>query len=259
MFQAGCFVQAASSFVSLIASAIAIIVGIWLLLKPVHAKKSARIISADDTFEPQLGTYRYGIETYHSSQSASQRRYTCKDMKIETSDGVIHDVPGPCDIRCPGEGNRLPIAVGKDGDIKCRSSGEKWNTCRCVVRVTGEKKNRELDVPHDGTCGTLGASIDVRLSKKGDMTLDSEYQNPEKYGYIVLGIGVIVGLISFAGFAKANSREGCESIMLEEQARLQGGGGMGNFASGMLLGSMINSNSQPFVPMGSDSFSTVVE
>lgn len=239
MLQAGCFVQASVSFIILIVSIIAIVYAIWILLKPVHEKIEANVLNATDLYTKEKGTLKYGVQDVIKRKGTTVG-YKCKAMEIE-HDGQIYTVSGPCGMKCPRKNQTLSFSLGKDGSTRCVTGRtfEKWNVCDSHISyfVDGEKIEQNIQIPHHSQCDSVGKKIFIRRSADGDVVLDSDYWNPEHTGYIILAIGFIVGLISFASFSRANSKEGCEAIMAEEQAKLASSG----FGTGMMMGMALNS------------------
>lgn len=253
MLQAGCFVQASVSFVILIVSVIAIVFAIWTLLKPVHEKIEANVLNADDLFHKEEGILKYAVQDVIKRKGTTVG-YKCKAMDIEVDGGKVHTIQGPCEMKCPQKNQRVKFSLGEDGTTRCMTgrANEKWNVCDTHIsyKVDGEKIQHNIQIPHHSQCSSLGNKVHIRRSASGEVVLDSEYWSPETIGYIVLAIGFIIGLISFASFSRANSKEGCEAIMAEEQAKLASSG----FGTGMMMGMLLNSGGDG----GSGTYSEVI-
>ena len=239
--QAACTGRIVMSFFLMIVGVVILVFGIMKLLQAVDVPLDANITDVEDVFTEEEGIFDVGIRKYKVGQGAYDK---CAEMVL--NDPVTNEtinIDGPCNTKCPGDGERYFNARSKDGTAKCRDGD--WNTCKVSVsyEYADETYVQTFSIPYGKQCKVLyrkGETIKIRHSKETKKAqLDTDYYNPETLGYIISGVGLVVLFWNLSSFVKANSTSGCKAILEQEKAQASSGSNSG-FFTGMLLGNMLS-------------------
>lgn len=242
------------SMLLILASIGAIVYGVVRLLEQVRKPVDATVLQSQDRYRQVDAVMASDPQERRVVVDRQSHRYDCISAQY-AHDGKTYRVP-ECRKRCPkkGDADAIAIPVGETGSVaRCLLHNRgRWNDCRTKVKYEfdGQTFEQEIDLPHNSECSTEFASgQSVRLmhsTKENKAIAEEEYQNPETIGWISIGAGVVLLLLSLPGAIRASTKEGCASISREREAAAANPGNA--LVDGLFLGSLL-SDMQPRMSM----------